>query len=257
MTSLPLVSPTPSQRLTTLLHATLFVLGFSAVFVVGFGGFATVLGQLFGSYKIYLAQIGGAVVILFGLATLRIVKIPWFYYDTRPQWQGRLGQGGYVTSVLMGVFFAAGWSPCIGATLSAILNLGLSQETSGQAIFLSSGYALGLGVPFLLMGLGMSQATAFVRRFRKHLRLMEIITGVFLIGMGVLMLTDSLTLIAIWAQRTGLYIDLSPKGQTAPTYLVAILGGLLSFFSPCVLPLVPAYLSYLGGQVLSQEQAKA
>jgi cytochrome c-type biogenesis protein len=157
----------------------------------------------------------------------------------------------------MGVFFAAGWTPCVGATLGAILNLGLSQQTAGQAMFLSSGYALGLGVPFLLMGLGMSQATTFVRRFRKHLRTMEIITGVFLIFMGVLMLTDSLTLIAIWSQRSGLYIDLSLGGSAVPTYFVAIAGGLLSFFSPCVLPLVPAYLSYLGGQVLSQEQGQS
>jgi len=242
-------APTSNRRLTTFLHAVMFVAGFSLVFVVGWGGVTTALGALFYDYKFLLAKIGGAVVILFGLATLRVVKIPWFYYDTRPQWQGQ-GRGGYWASAFMGVFFAAGWTPCIGATLGAILTLGASQETAGQAMLLSSGYALGLGAPFLILGLGLGQATAFVRRFRRHLQTMEIITGAFLILMGVLMLTDSLTFIAIWAQRTGLYLDLAPGSAAVPSYFVAIVGGLLSFFSPCVLPLVPAYLSYLGGQVI-------
>ena len=257
MTETTLAAPTTNQRLITFLHAAMFVLGFSVVFVVGFGGVTTVLGQFFGDYKPYLAKIGGAVVILFGLATLRVVKIPWFYYDTRPQWQGQGGRG-YWASALMGVFFAAGWTPCIGATLGAILTLGATQETTGQAqaMFLASGYALGLGMPFLILGLGVGQATAFVRRFRKYLHTMEIITGAFLILMGVLMLTNSLTLIALWAQRTGLYLDLSLGSSAVPSYFVAIVGGLLSFFSPCVLPLVPAYLSYLGGQVLRQEQGQ-
>ena len=249
-------APGVNQRLTTFLHAVMFVAGFSLVFVVGWGGVTTLLGQVFGTYKSLLAQIGGAVVIVLGLATLRLIKIPWLYYDTRPQWQGQ-GRGGFLASSLMGVFFAAGWTPCVGTTLGAILTLGLSQETAGQAMVLSSGYALGLGVPFLVIGLGMGQATAFVRRFRKHLRTIEIITGAFLILMGVLMLTGTLNLIAIWSQRAGLFLDLPLQSAAVPSYLVAVLAGLLSFLSPCVLPLVPAYLSYLGGQVLGSAAQEA
>jgi len=247
-TTLPSTAPTLSHRLATFLHAVVFVLGFSAIFVVGWGGAATVLGQLFGQYKSLLGQIGGVVVIVFGLATLRVLKIPWLYYDTRPQWQTNQ-RSGLLASALMGVFFAAGWTPCVGATLGAILTLGFSQQTAGQAMVLSSGYALGLGLPFLAIGLMMDRAAGFVRRFRPHLRTMEIVSGVFLIVMGLMMVTGRLTLIAIWAQRNGLFLDI-PLGGLNPTYLIAMLAGLISFLSPCVLPLVPAYVSYLSGHAI-------
>ena len=244
-------SPTLSQRFTLFLHAALFVFGFSAVFVVGWGGAVTLLGELFAQYKSLLAQIGGLAVILFGLSNLGLLKLPMrFYSDTRPQWDTH--RRGWLASALMGMFFAAGWTPCVGTTLGAILTLGLSQATVGQAMVLSSGYALGLGLPFLAIGWGMDQATAFVHRFRRHVRAVEIISGLFLILMGALMLTGQMTWIAIWAQRNGLFLDLPLGGMAAPNYIIAILAGLLSFLSPCVLPLVPAYISYLGGQAVAQ-----
>jgi len=238
---------TPALRLATFLHALLFVLGFSIVFVVGWGGAATLLGQLFGAYKLVLGKIGGVVVILFGLATLRVLKIPWLYYDTRPQWNANR-RNGLLSSALMGMFFAAGWTPCVGTTLGAILTLGFSQQTAGQAMVLSSGYTLGLGLPFLAIGLGMDRAAKFVRRFRQHLRTVEIASGMLLIAIGLMMVTNRITLIAIWAQRNGLFLDLPFGGAAVPTYLVAIIAGLLSFLSPCVLPLVPAYVGYLSGR---------
>ena len=126
VTTLP---STQNQRLKIFLHALLFVAGFSLVFIVGWGGSVTVFGQLFATYKRTIAQIGGLVVIFFGLATLELIRIPWFYADTRTQYTGP--RGTYGGSVLMGIFFAAGWSPCIGATLGAILTMGLSQQTVG------------------------------------------------------------------------------------------------------------------------------
>ena len=251
MTQTVIVSLAPSlrQRLATFLHGVLFVLGFSVVFVVGWGGTATALGQLFGAYKPLLGQIGGVAVIIFGLVTLRWIKLPWLYYDTRPQWNVNR-RGGWLASVLMGVFFAAGWTPCVGTTLGAILTLGFSQQTAGQAMVLSSGYALGLGLPFLAIGMAMNRASAIVRRLRRQLRIMEIVSGVFLVLMGIMLVTNRLTLIAIWAQRNGLFLDLPLGGAVVPTYAVAMLAGLISFLSPCVLPLVPAYVSYLSGHAL-------
>ena len=243
-------SLTMNRRMITLFHAILFVLGFSAVFIVGWGGAATLAGQLFGYYKSWIGRIGGIVIILLGLSTLGLLRLPWMMYrDTRPQWTP--GRGGTaISSVMMGVFFAAGWTPCIGTTLAAILTLGVSQNTSGQAMLLTSGYALGLGIPFLLIGFGMDQATSFIRRFRRYIRTFEQINGVLLIGIGLLMLTNKMIWISIWAQRNGLFLDL-PFGRSAePTYIIAILAGLLSFLSPCVLPLVPAYVGYLSGKVM-------
>ena len=240
--------PSQSERLKIFLHALLFVLGFSLVFVIGWGGSVTALGQLFGAYKSVIAQIGGVIVIAFGLATLEVIRIPWFYADTRAQYSGTRGE--YGGSALMGIFFAAGWSPCIGATLGAILTMGLSQQTVGQAMWLSSGYSLGLGIPFLAMALGLERATGWLKRMRPYQKYFKIASGVFIIAIGVLLLTNTMSLIAIWAFRNGYYIESFAAYAAAPTYLTAILAGLLSFLSPCVLPLVPAYLGYLSGHTM-------
>jgi len=248
-------SPSLGRRLTTFLHAVLFVLGFSVVFIVGWGGAATTLGRLFGQYKVIIGQIGGVVVIAFGLVTLEVLKLPWLYYDTRPEWNPNK-RNGLVSAGLMGVFFAAGWTPCIGTTLGAILTLGFSQQTVAQAMVLSSGYALGLAIPFLLIGLMMDRASTFVYRMRRHQRGIQIFSGFFLIGIGAMLLSGRMTLIAIWAQRNGYYINPTFGGSAVPSYLIAILAGLISFLSPCVLPLVPAYVGYLSGQTVNSMRKK-
>jgi cytochrome c-type biogenesis protein len=236
-------------RLHVLLHALVFVIGFSLVFIIGWGGAATLLGQVFGQYKTIIAQIGGIIVIMFGLATLDIIQLPWFYYsDTRPSFRGTTGT--FAASGLMGLFFAAGWSPCIGTTLGAILTLGFSQQTVGQAMWLSSAYSLGLGIPFLILALGLNQATGWVRKMSRHIRTFKIISGVLIIAIGVLLLTNWMSLISIWAFRNNLFIDVFSISTGIPSYLTAVAAGLLSFFSPCVLPLVPAYLGYLSGHAL-------
>lgn len=242
-----------NNRLFIFTHALLFVLGFSFVFVVGWGGAATLLGEVFSTYKTVIGQVGGAVVILFGLATLGVVNIPWLNYDTRPEWRGNT-RNGFLSSSLMGVFFAAGWTPCIGTTLGAILTLGFSQETSGQAMLLSGFYALGLGIPFMVIGFGMDRATKLLRRFHPYIRKMQIASGILLILIGVMLLTNQLTLIAIWATRNNLFLDLPIGAAASPTLFIALLAGLLSFLSPCVLPLVPAYIGYLSSHAFSGKQ---
>jgi cytochrome c-type biogenesis protein len=245
-----------NRRLSTFSHALLFVLGFSLVFVIGWGGATTLLGGVFGAYKTIIAKIGGVVVIIFGLVTLGIVNIPWLSYDTRPEWQVG-NRNGLISSSLMGVFFAAGWTPCIGTTLGAILTLGVSQETSGQAMFLSGFYSLGLGIPFLAIGLGMDRATNFIRRFQRYMRGIQIVSGLFLILIGIMILTNQIFLIAVWAQRNGFFLDLPIGVGVTPSILIAFVAGLLSFLSPCVLPLVPAYLGYLSGHAFSGKMDKS
>jgi cytochrome c-type biogenesis protein len=239
------------NRLRVFSHALIFVASFSLVFIVGWGGTTTALGQIFGAYKLIIARLGGVLVILLGLASLDIIHIPWFYYDTRPQFKGQTGT--YASSALLGLFFAAGWTPCIGATLGAILTLGVSQGTTGQAMWLASGYSLGLGIPFLLLALGLERASGWMRKLSRFRRLFQIASGVLIISIGVLLVTNWMSLIAIWAFKNRLFIDVFSIGGGIPSYLTAILAGTLSFLSPCVIPLVPAYLGYLSGHALRQE----
>ena len=230
------------------LHALAFVLGFSLIFVIGWGGATTILGQLFVTYKIWIARIGGLILIIFGLATMDIIHISWFYMDTRKQFAGKTGT--FWSSVAMGVFFAAGWSPCIGATLGAILTLGFSSDTVGQAMYLSFAYSIGLGIPFLLLALVIEQAVPLVRRLRNYMRVFQIVSGILIIVIGLLMVTAQLTVIARWALQYGLYLDL-PSSGGVPSLITAIIAGILSFLSPCVFPLVPAYLGYLSGHAIA------
>lgn len=255
MTSIP-SSKTNASRISTFSHALFFVGGFGLVFIVGWGGAATLFGQLFGQYKSVLGRLGGLLVILFGLVTLGVVSIPWLSVDTRPQMKQRRSNR-LLNSSLIGVLFAAGWTPCVGVTLGAILTLGFSQETANQAMILSSGYALGLGLPFLGLALMLERALGIVRRMGKYMRAFQWISGLLLILIGAMMLTDRITLIAIWAQRNGFFLDLAIGSASAPTYFAAFAAGLLSFLSPCVLPLVPAYLGYLSGESLMPRKTTA
>lgn len=188
-----------SNRTTTFLHGLAFVFGFSLVFVIG-GAALGALGSLIGDYfvKRWIARIGGAVVIIFGLHTMGVINIPFLDYDTRRQVQPN-PRSGYLASVVMGVFFSAGWAPCIGPVLGTILNLALFSGEVTQGVILLSAYSVGMAVPFLLAALGMGQVTSLMKRHSQAIRYLSIATGILLVAVGIMLITGTLERLAQFA----------------------------------------------------------
>ncbi|MCP4417666.1 MAG: cytochrome c biogenesis protein CcdA [Chloroflexi bacterium] len=190
-----------SSRWITFTHGLAFVVGFSVVFVI-LGVAASALGGILFELQEWLTKIGGVIIIVFGLHMTGIINIPFLEYDLRPQ-QRMDHNRGYFSSAMMGVFFSAGWSPCVGPVLGAILTLALNGGSISQGASLLTAYSIGLGIPFLFASLGIDWVTNILR---KHGRVMEIASkgmGVLLIIVGVMLMTGTFELLARW----GVFVD--------------------------------------------------
>ncbi|MBA3430916.1 MAG: cytochrome c biogenesis protein CcdA [Actinobacteria bacterium] len=186
--------------------ASFFVIGFSAVFVA-LGATATLLGSLLRDYQTELTRVGGVFIIVLGLVFMGVLKIPFLYREARFHPTPRAGAWG---SLLLGGAFAFGWSPCIGATMGAILTMAAGRGTTGGAgegALLLGVYSLGLGVPFILAALGVSHLTGAVKWLRGHARSLNLVSGTMLVVVGVLFITGQLFQIAVAMQR--LFVDLN------------------------------------------------
>ncbi len=191
---------TLAGRFFTFLHALAFVVGFSAVFVilgVAAGGLAHLLRSD------WVRWIGGVVMIFFGLALTGLIKLPFLYAERRVHIQTRPGWG-YLSSLLVGISFAAGWTPCVGPVLGSILALSINQETMWQSAVLLVAYSVGLGIPFLLVGLAVDRAMGLIRRMRRYLNAIQVATGVLLVIFGVLLFMDWIQVVGAWMTRLGI-----------------------------------------------------
>jgi cytochrome c-type biogenesis protein len=176
---------TERNRFITFTHGLAFVLGFSAVFIT-LGVASSAFGRLLFDLRFILAKVGGIVVIIFGLHMIGVFRIPFLEYDTRvqtmpnPRW-------GYLSSALMGVFFSAGWAPCVGPVLGAILTLALNGGSISTGVSLLSAYSAGLAIPFLLAALGVGWVSLTLRKYGKAMHYIEIGMGVVLVILGLLL----------------------------------------------------------------------
>ncbi len=173
-------------------NALAFILGFSLVFIA-LGAGASALGSVLRANQRALTVVGGVLVILFGLVMLGVIKLPWLYRDTRVQYTGETRTP--LGAVLLGMAFAAGWTPCIGPILGAILTMASAAGTLVAGVGLLAVYALGLGVPFLLAALLLDPFLRFSQRFRRFLPWVERIAVGLLLVAGVLMLTGTYTVL--------------------------------------------------------------
>ena len=221
--------------LLTLSHGVAFVLGFSTVFIL-LGIAASALGGFLYDFSNWLAKIGGIVVIIFGIHMTGIYRIRFLEYDLRPQTTPDRKRG-YLSSYLMGVFFSAGWSPCVGPILGAILTLSLSGGSVTQGFFLLTAYSAGLAIPFLFAALDIGFVTSVIRRYRKTVRYIEMGMGVVLIVVGIMLFTGRFNQLARFGSFFGA-IDEIAVGR-----ILLIMAGAL-----ILLGLIPAIVAYRKGR---------
>jgi cytochrome c-type biogenesis protein len=190
-----------SNRFVTLTHGLAFVLGFSVVFVV-LGVAVSAAGGLLYDLRGYLAKIGGVVVIIFGLHMIGVFRIPFLEYDARVH-SNPDRKWGYLSSALLGVFFSAGWSPCVGPVLGTILTLAINGGSVALGAKLLTAYSAGLAVPFLAAALGIGWVSTTLRKYGKAMHYIEIAMGVVLVIVGILLFSGAFALLA----RFGYFVD--------------------------------------------------
>ncbi len=184
-------------RRTAMAHALLFVLGFTLIFLA-LGAGATMLGSVLRVYRDWIARIGGVLVIVFGLYLLGAFNIGAFARERRVHLADK--PVGYLGTVLVGIAFGAGWTPCIGPILGSILTLSASSADLGRGLQLLGAYSLGLAVPFVLAAALVDRFLAVSARFRRHMVWVSRLSGVLLIVVGLLLVTDYFTVLASYLQ---------------------------------------------------------
>ena len=253
--SSPVLAP---PRRATFLHALAFVGGFSVVFII-LGASLGVVGFALQDNIIWFQRVAGVALIILGLHLAELITIPFllrtyqFGNDapvaTTAAPRGRFRK--YGKSVIVGSAFSLGWTPCVGPILAGILTLAADGGSVAQGTLLLVFYAAGLGIPFLIAGAALGSSTAVLKKLGPHMALVSIGSGILIVFMGMLIFLDNVSVFNdSFTFLPGAADDAS--GTTGNVtgafgFGIAFVGGFLSFLSPCVLPLVPIYLSHLAG----------
>ena len=199
------VHGTSAARAKAALHAALFVLGFTLVFVT-LGATATVFGAVLQRSLPLLQQIGGILITLFGLYLVGLLRLPSLMRERRVHLASR--PAGLAGSVVVGVAFGAGWTPCVGPVLASILLYAGTSATMTRGMLLLGAYAIGLGIPFFVAAVGLNWYIAGAHRLTRWLRPVEIVAGSLLIAVGVLLFTGRFTALSAYLAGFGQLINM-------------------------------------------------
>jgi cytochrome c-type biogenesis protein len=235
-----------------------FVLGFSVVFSLVGVLLQTVLSNSAYVVQEWLGRIGGTIIILFGIFTMGLWSPDFLKREHKLAVTAKFNSR-HATSFVFGAAFAVGWTPCVSAALGAIL--ALAATSPGSAFFLLVSYTLGIGIPFLTVGIFAGEAQGLIRRYGSALLWIQRVFGALLIVLGILIFVGQLSRIANLEAITNLLLDLnlvSSAGADIGALNIVNLGiafgaGLGSFLSPCILPLIPGFLSYLASTSMKPE----
>jgi cytochrome c-type biogenesis protein len=194
--------PSPLVRLTVVGNALGFIAGFSLIFIA-MGASVSLVGEWLVTYRRLFQQVGGVLVIVFGLYLLGIFRLPFLMHQVRLPLTN--GPGGILGSAVVGVTFASGWTPCVGPVLGSILTLAGTTENLGQGMTLLGAYSAGLALPFLASALAFGQFLRFFTRFKRFLPLVDRVAGLILIGIGVLLFMNYMSYLNAY------FISLTPQ----------------------------------------------
>ncbi len=183
------------------LNSLLFIAGFSSVFIA-FGASASLLGQVLITYQDHIRRFGGVLIVVFGLYLLGILNLSFLKMEHRFQFRSR--PAGYLGSFLIGVAFAAGWTPCVGPVLGSILLYASTTDSLVSGVVLLTSYSLGLGLPLFLTALGVDRFLAYFKQARAYLWGVSTVSGVLLVVVGVMIYANSLTMVTSFLERYGI-----------------------------------------------------
>jgi len=240
-----------NERLQIILSSIFFVLGFSVIFSVLGVALESVLSGIAYDAKNILGYIAGAIIIIFGLIMTGLVKID--FLQREHKLKIKKTRHRYVTSFIFGGAFAVGWTPCVGAVLGAVITL--ASTNPGLALPMMFAYSLGLGLPFIIAAIFISQITGVIQKIAPYLKTVNIIFGFMLVVLGILIFTNSLSAVANLLPIDQFIMGdagASTSGSVDLNVIIAFIAGIVSFLNPCVLPLVPAYLTFIAGTSLNE-----
>ena len=189
-----------AARKKILLNGAFFILGFSIVFIL-FGILAGFLGQSLATYRIWMTRVGGVFVILFGIYMTGLLKFSFLEKERKFNVLSFITPGKPKSSCIVGMAFALGWTPCVGPVLGSILVLASTTSTALQGGFLLAVFCLGLAVPFLAVALGFGHASAYINKIAKYLKIISVIGGLFLILIGILLVTNNFIILIEYGYR--------------------------------------------------------
>jgi cytochrome c-type biogenesis protein len=176
----------------TFLHSVAFVSGFTIIFVL-LGATASLAGSVLSQHLDLIRIVGGVLIIIMGVFVMDVVNIPFLQREAKLQLKTR--PAGYAGTLVVGMIFGAGWTPCTGPFLGSVLALAMETDTLGRGMALLTFYSFGLGIPFILSAIAISAFLSSFNKLRKHFKVIKIVSGAILVIMGVLLVTDKMTIL--------------------------------------------------------------
>lgn len=190
------------NRTTMYLRSIGFIIGFSIIFIA-LGASASFIGQVLAQYRALIMQIAGLLIIIFGLQMAGLLKFKVLMKEKRIHSEQK--PKSMFSSILLGMAFASGWSPCVGLALSSILLLASSSDTLSQGVFLLGAYSLGMAIPFLIISIVISYSLKTMRKINKYLSKLAVVNGMIMVGLGFLVLSGQMQKISAWLSAFSLF----------------------------------------------------